>query len=475
MTELRVTPKAIRYDVLLTAQTAISHHDPAIQDDSNRQLFNRVGALLADVPDGVFADAELRNRIANAHPIPVMLESLMQQLGFAEFACCALLKLFLDIYNRGEGDGLFSGMERYRFLETRGVQAATMAVSLREWWSRLIGALQLGVQPERHDPALLELLGLPQGTAQHMLALYQRDMLSLLTIARAWHQIMKLESPEYAAAAGREAAIEPKTTMAFPDGGSMPDRSVRKVEIPAISANSLRHVMVREPAMMHLFSRLGLMPDTPGQGPVPEGVEAMFANGGNIMAGAKQPSNTFTPAVQIRQAYPGLDLVGGVTDSFDIGESTLQIAAWLVCRENAAALPEHPALTNRDVSVFDMLDDVTLTRVAKSKALGQMIWGFETLVQGAQIAVRFDLAPYASVLTHGAFQAALRWWEQNDGTIGGQAARGYGRVAMQYLSRPEGVEGALAEYEAYLDVRREELAAWLCDGTLGTGKVMCAQ
>ena len=475
MTELRVLPNAIRYEALLTAQTAISHHDPALQDSSNRQLFNRVGALLADAPTGLFAEEELRNRIASAHPVPVMLESLMQQLEFAEFACCALLKLFLDIYNRGGGEGLFSGMERYRFLETRGVQAATMAASLREWWDRLISSLRLGIHAERYDVALLELTGLPQGTGQHMLYLLQRNMLSLMTVARMWHQVMKLESPEYAAAAGQEAAIEPKTTLTFPDKDAAPGRSVRRVELPAISANSLRHVMVREPAMIHLFGRLGLMPDTPGQGPVPEGVEAMFANGGNIQSGAKQPSNTFTPASQLRQAYPGLDLVGGVTDSFDIGESALQVAAWLVCRENAAALPDHPALTNRNVSIFDMLDDVTLTRVGKSKDLGQMIWGFETLVQGAQIVVRFDLAHHASVLTHGAFQAALRWWEQNDGTIGGQAARGYGRVAMQLLSSPEGMDGALVEYEAYLDARREELVAWLCDGTLGTGKVMCAQ
>ena len=475
MTELRVQPDAIRYEVLLNAQTAISHHDPAQGDGSNRQLFNRAGALLTDMAEGVFADAELRNRIASAHPIPVMLESLMQQLGFAEFACCALIKLFLDIYNRGEGEGLFSGMERYRYLETRGSQAATMAVSLREWWDRVVSNLQLGIHAQLHDIELLELLGLPQGTGQHMLYLFRRDMLSLMTIARAWHQIMKLESQEYAEAAGREAAIEPKTTLAFPGDGAAPERSVRRVELPAISSNSIRHVMVREPAMLHLFGRLGVMPETPGKGPVPEGVEALFYNGGNIADGAKQPGNSFTLADLIRETYPSLDLLGGSTDSFMLGSSTLQVAVWLVCRENAAILPDHPALAYRDVSVFDMLDDPRETRVGKSKELGRMLRDFETLVQGAQIVVRFDLAPFAPVLTHGALQAALGWWQKNDGTIGGQAARGYGRVAMEYLSRPEGVDSAQAEYEAYLDVRREELAAWLCDGTLGTGKVVCAQ
>ena len=200
----------------------------------------------------------------------------------------------------------------------------------------------------------------------------------------------------------------------------------------------------------------------------------MFYNGGNIESGAKQPSGTFGLAVAIRGAYPLLDLVGGVTDSFDVGESRLQIASWLVCRENAAALAGTPAedLPAARLSVFDMMDDVTITRHAGQVGEGQMIVGFESLCAGAQAFVRLSLTPHSDPLTHGALIDAVEAWRSNDGTIGGGAARGFGYCTAEWLRRHEDADAYRQVYLDYIAENADALREGLIDGTLTTKSVV---
>jgi hypothetical protein len=290
--------------------------------------------------------------------------------------------------------------------------------------------------------------------------------------------------------------VNPKRALTFPP---LDAREVGAViaEVPTVSTNSLRHQMVREPGWMRLFGLLGLraVPSEPtpppgmiekilkrfgirtarpGQGPVPAGAEAMFYNGGNIEAGAKQPSGTFGLAVAIREAYPFLDLVGGVTDSFDVGESRLQIASWLVCRENAGALAGTAAanLPNAQLSVYDMMDDVTMTRHAGQVGEGQMILSFETLCAGAQAFVRLSLTPHSDPLTHGALVDAIEAWRSDDGTIGGGAARGFGHCTAEWLRRHEDADAYRELYLADIAERAEELREGLVSGTLCTKSVV---
>ena len=162
--------------------------------------------------------------------------------------------------------------------------------------------------------------------------------------------------------------------------------------------------------------------------------------------------------------------MGGVCDSFDLGESLLQVSTSLVCRENKDALP----VAMRDmplakVSVFDLLDEVTHTRQATEAGVGQMIYNFEALCPGAQVYTRLALKPYANSLAIGALAAALETYMANNPVVAGQSARGYGMVSPAWIERPEGFEQARDEYEAYLEANQAELAGWISDGSLGTG------
>jgi hypothetical protein len=301
-----------------------------------------------------------------------------------------------------------------------------------------------------------------------------------MLLARVWHQAVKQESAAYAERAGVEAGSGERVELAFSgelagadDEAAAPPRAI---DVPAVSGNHLRHRVVREPAWLHLCERLGLDARWPGTGGLAPGTEALFYNGGNIKSGAKQPTNPFGLAWAVRALYPVADLLGGVTDSFDLGASRLRVGAWLVCRENAEALAGSAAaeLPLARISAFELLDDVTLTRQAGRVGVGQMLWSFETLCAGAQVLLRLDLAPLTPLLTQGALVAAVATYLERDATLGGQAARGFGHVRGEWLAVPPGVdrEALRAGYERYLAEHRGELREGLLRGTLGTSTVL---
>jgi hypothetical protein len=469
-----VVPAAPVYELLLTATTGVSHHDPAAQDDSNRLQFNRqrqlvAGDFAAALPDQAQVDA-LLDRLR----VPADVAGLFGDLSLAEFLAAALVRQFLDLYNHGEGAGLFSGRERYSRLEPRLRMAAVGAPSLRVWWDRLCHALQMPIHGSEADAALLPLLQVPRGLQQLVLRALADDYRALVALGRAWHQAARAQDPAYAERAGLAAPGNPDlirlTWEARAIAAGSPVAAV--LEVPAVSGNSLRHQVVREPGWWHLAAALDLPAGLPGNGLLAPGVEAIFVNGGNIRAGAKQPVDPFGLAWRIRATYPLLDLLGGVTDSFDLGESRLRVGGWIVCRENAAALAGSPAadLPAATVSVFDLLDEVTLTRQAGLTGLGQMIYTFETLAPGAQVLVRLTLTPQTPPLTRGALVAAVETYLAADATLGGQAARGFGHVAGAWLRRPAGDDQLRADYEAYLAEAADALRAGLLDGTLGCGR-----
>lgn len=470
-----VRPRRDALWLLLTATQPISHHDAAVQDDSNRQLFNRQKQRVDDIPPAVLPTQAQIDRFAALWPVPGSLLDWYSDLSLPEFLATALMRTFLDLHNRGEGEGLFTGLDRYARLEARVNQAATGVPTLRGWWARLARLLGTDVHGGEHDAALLSLLMVPRALQQLALAELVDQTRTMVSLGREWHNERKLQSEAYAAKSGRQAVAAGDATLSFCEGDLTPSaRGTRVLEVPAVSVNALRHQIAREPAWLHLSTALGLTPDRPGRGLLPPGAEAIFYNGGNIRSGAKQPSNAFDLAQVARGRYPTLDLLGGVCDSFDVGESRLQMGAWLVCRENRTALADTPAgdLPDLGISALDMLDDVTHTRQAGQTGVGQMIHSFETLCVGAQIAVRLSLSPFTHPLTVGALAAAVDTYFDCDSTVGGQAARGFGAMRGRVLTPFPEAEQRRRDYEAYLLEHQDALRAGIVDGTLGTGAVV---
>jgi hypothetical protein len=459
-------PRTISAKLLVTALTGISHHDPAVQDGSNVLTFNRNRQLVLKSPETISGIDQTRIDIfCQANEIPTAIADIVSGMKFPEFVATALICFLIDVYNSLDGTGLFSGMDRYRMLESRARTAAVKSSNLRSFWANLTGGLQLPVHGGKEDEKLSLFLSLPADIQFAVVNEIATNHRTIITVARIWHNQTKLQDEEYAKKAALLFDHEPLQIPSFSSEAIHIEPNM-VLDVPAVSSNSLRHQMIREPGWEHLFAALDL------QGVVlPTEAEAIFYNGGNIKAGAKQPMNSFALASKVKEAYPLLDLLGGTCDSFDLGESLLAVNNWLVCKENYQALESIAAhLPGINVSAFDLLDDVTHTRQATEAGFGPMIYNFETLIPGTQFVVTFSVKPFSSRLAIGALCAAIETYLENHPVIAGQSARGFGVVGAGWIEDypPEFTE-CRAEYEKYLADNHDKLREQIIDGTLGCG------
>lgn len=455
-----------RAEILLTLTGPLSHHDPAIHDDSNTLLFNRAKQLYRRAQDAAPSTQEEVDALCAAHPVPGDMAPILQDLSYPEFAAIALARLFIDMYNAGDGEGLFSGMARYRRLEERARAAAVRSASLPQWWNRLTTDMQVAIHGGSQDEALFSLVSASRGTQEAVLRMLTREHRSIVSLARYWHDLSKKQSERYAAKAGVEQAA-PSVALTW-DAASLRAETapIIDIEVPAIQGNGVRHQCVRAPGWLHLVRTLGIPYGFPGEGMIPAGVEAIFENGGNIAGGSKPSGNPHGHSWNIRKAFPLLDLLGGCTDSFDLGESRLKLGAWIVGKENREALGGAASLPNASVSLYDMLTEVTQTRQASSQGLGQMIYNCEALAAGTQILVRFSLDPFTPELTKGAFVAAIETYLENP-ILGGQSRAGFGSAEGEWLVPVEGAAESRERYETYLSENKDELLESLKNGMLG--------
>jgi len=402
-----------------------------------------------------------------ALPVPEDVAPIMQDLTLPEFAASALLKAFVERYAGGDGDGLMSGMDRYRRLEERAQQAAVQAGTLFTFWGHLCRTMMVPGAVGETDAATLRLLTLPAALGQMVLRVLSETPAPVVMIARFWNETAKRQSPDYVLKAGGEAASEGMRTLQFSADSLLSPGGYLTVQLPTYSANGLRHELIREPLLWHLFDRLGLAFDEPLGART-----ALHYNGGALKRSGS--AETFWLRKSIREAYPHLALLSGSTDTFLIGESNLRLQTWLACRENRQALSEVPGPIDGEAlpSAFDLLDRVTLTRHA-SRLAGQdgvqtaMPFTFETLVPGTVIYARLALTPYAQELEEGALATAVHVFQELDGTLGGQSARGYGRVRAEWIGEGPGHRDA---YEDYITGHADALRDGVMDGTLTTGR-----
>lgn len=460
-------------ELLLTAKSPIAHGHAGAGDTGNIATFNRRGQFI-DKGAGAYPTAEEIAAFCAAHPVPGELAEPLREVDFGQFVAIAYVQEFLSLYNTRDGVGLLAGVERYNMLERKLTSAAILSSSLMSLWTTLCNAMMLPIHDVDSDATLLGFWSLPTAIQRAAVAVCVEQARSIITVARVWSQAKKMRNPKYAAVLQQEARAEAFATLAF-DPEPAGNAGMLKASVPVITPNSVRHQLVRTPSWEHLTRTLGIPPAYAGQGPLPLAAESIFVNGGNIKPGAKQPQKAFALAGRIRQTFPSLDLLGGVTDSFDIGESALKVSAWLVCRENREGLPaslqDCPAA---QVSAFDMLDQFTETRIATINNEGQMILIFEVLAPGSQLYVRLYLAPWTQPLARGALVCAVREYMQGLPIIGGKSARGYGMMSTDTLSTFPSADDDAALYEQYLAERRDELVGWLVDGTLGAGVVVCS-
>jgi hypothetical protein len=452
----------MNFQLLLKAETPISHHDAGAGESGNALTFNRQKQVV--LRDDIEAVDSVPESV-KTFSIPSSMVPVFKQLSLVETIGALITKNIIALYSTLSGTGLFEGMDRYHMLETRMRSAANRVRSLSSFWSTVCQDLNLPIHPGSYDSEIVSLFGLPESLQYRVIEAVLRNLRAIIATARLWNAREKQMRMTDVEQIGFFEALDPKDEMVEISYEDVAAEASGKLvmEVPVVSTNGLRHQLVRHPGWLHLVEHLGIRGDLPGGGDLPPSVEAIFVNGGNIYAGAKQPANVFKLKTAIRKNYPLLDLIGGVTDSFDIGESKLAVASWIVCKENASAVGDLPG---SDMSIFDMVDEVTLTRHGTEAGIGQMIYNFEVLVPGTTVLVRFYIRENAQPLTVGAFGAALKRYVDGFPVVAGQSARGFGLVTAEWLN--DTPKDYIDAYEEYLKINRDQLVAWMMDGTLGS-------
>lgn len=234
--------------------------------------------------------------------------------------------------------------------------------------------------------------------------------------------------------------------------------------VPAISENSLRSTIFREPLADQLIQALEIEKES-----LPQSVMNLLYAGGNLGSGAKAPAQEQALAIKIRDLYPSIDLLGGAVDVFILPRAALRLACWLVAEEYADILhyvaPELESEA-RLVSAFDMLGEETRTRGTGANSDGnQMLYTYETLAAGAKMLIEITIDDTASPATISAADHALKCW---DGFIGGQGRQGRGRMSV--ISNNITISD---DYISHIDAHRDDMKEGLLDGTFGTGVSLC--
>lgn len=240
----------------------------------------------------------------------------------------------------------------------------------------------------------------------------------------------------------------------------------RPHRVPSISENMVRSAMVRIPLHNHLLDTLGIE-----KGSLPQAVTSLLFNGGSIEKGSKSPTDEFALGHQIKKNYPSLDLLGGATGSFILPPSRLRPCVWILARENAFALrhvaPQFEAEAQQ-TSLFECLFEEMRTQGTggDTSREHQHLYSYEVMAAGTKVLLEMTVTAHASMETTSSLMTAFSSW---DGYIGGQGRQGRGRMAI--LMQPE---LSPAPYLDYIAAQSETLRVGLVDGTLGTGKVLCA-
>ncbi|MGE4195967.1 MAG: hypothetical protein AB7G11_02430 [Phycisphaerales bacterium] len=244
--------------------------------------------------------------------------------------------------------------------------------------------------------------------------------------------------------------------------------------VPCLSGNAIRHRCIREPGFRWLIETYGLAGDLSLE-------ELNFLlHGGNLTEGGGR-ENTARIA-EFQRLWPLGRLVGGTLPDQILAGNLRVWRGVLACAENQdylrAVLPDSTVLPDRLRPAESFVTGYQYTRGDAAKTASGlatqsardsagdassnlMIFAGQAVMRGAVFVHGFTLA-HASTIELGALLWSLRLWQAAGGTVGGQSARGHGRLATSLLVTDGlDLDGAV---DAYLDYARSvqtEAVAWL--------------
>jgi hypothetical protein len=232
--------------------------------------------------------------------------------------------------------------------------------------------------------------------------------------------------------------------------------------VPILSGNAIRHRAIREPGMMWLIEEYEL------RGKLNVAQLNFLLHGGNL---TESTANENTRRIaDMHRTWPLLRLLGGSLPNQILAGSLDVWRGILVCEENRPFLPVNGSPLKNAAEWLDGFQytrgdaaksGIPVTESALDAPTNLMIMSGQAVVRGARFFHGFILK-HVSEIELGAMLWSLRLWQHAGGTIGGQAAKGHGRLRCELLSI-DGVdqEAACAAYRDYAQSVKNDAIAWL--------------
>lgn len=456
---------------------------------NNTTLFNR-GLVAVDAPEFNDVPEKIKVRaeaVLSSFPVGEASVDFLETLSGPELLAVLFTAQFPTIYS-GDGEGLFSGTERYQYLTTRLTDGAAASVTLSELWAYASRKLGLTLPGDIHLKRLQSFFMLPRSVQSQILSVVMKQPPLVVMGARFVAESLKATNVNYAVASGKD--FSERTTYAASERqiGDLLQSRAEKIYIrtPEISGNSLRHNILREAGASRLLGELGLVPhsrsergaelfDVPNV--VGVGVERFLYSGGNTAAKSSAPGNADVLEATARRNYPYIDAVGGAFDKFLMAEGMTEIAGWVICREHNQFTRAVAGIESR-ISIYDFVQDETRTRAGiggRDAESGQMIFSYETLAAGVEVLLEIRFRSFCRPLVKGCVRLAVTDWLDDGGTLGARSATGHGSFAVEDWLTDVASFGPLAErYLEAVALNRDALRAGLLDKTFGTGVILCA-
>lgn len=236
--------------------------------------------------------------------------------------------------------------------------------------------------------------------------------------------------------------------------------------VPFLSGNALRHRCVREPGMLWLINEYGL------HGELNLDQLNLLLHGGNLTQ-SNSRENTRLIA-EMHRTWPLLRLLGASLPDQILAGSMDVSRGILVCEENRRFLSGYASTsrlysaerfvaewqyTRGDVVKRGMEKDADKEKVFEGKS-NLMIFNGQCVQRGAMWEHSFTLK-HVNEIELGALLWSLRLWQQAGGTIGGQAARGHGRLRCEVVSNGFDQQKLCDDYVTYAHDVKDDAVAWL--------------
>ena len=240
--------------------------------------------------------------------------------------------------------------------------------------------------------------------------------------------------------------------------------------IPCLSANSLRSLFFRKTLADHLIETLEIEPKT-----LSKLTYGMLYNGGNMIKGGKA-SYTNEISAKVREKFPIFALLGGCANSFIMQESDLKMTCLPVASEFTESLAkigapadiiekskEKSAFSFTEYSDIRICDEYVRDNDHREEN-HPMPFEFEVFAAGTQFYIEIFIDKFSTDLTKSALAFAI---ESFNGYVGGQSARGYGRVSIEHDIKYDS-----SLYLEFIEKNRDELKENLVNSVFCSGKVI---